>query len=122
MVAPESVRTPKKRVGSVDVIFDGGTGNWSLALLDFDGKERVGIRWNGEDGPSIGNPQSHGQPTWFILPTELGPVVREQAEQLSHAREGGLLSGYREMANDRERETEAHEWSEGLIADAGKEG
>jgi hypothetical protein len=31
--------------------------------------------------------------------------------------EDSLYAGYREMANDRERETKAEEWSEALIGD-----
>ena len=34
------------------------------------------------------------------------------------ARDGELLAGYREMANDQEHEAEALEWCEGLIGDA----
>jgi hypothetical protein len=41
------------------------------------------------------------------------------AEELSNSQEGGLLAGYREMAADQQGEAEAHEWSEGLIGDAG---
>jgi hypothetical protein len=53
-----------------------------------------------------------------VVPDELTSIVREVAEQLSNAQEGGLLAGYREMAADEQRETEAQEWSEGLIGDA----
>jgi hypothetical protein len=88
-------------------------------LLDFDGDECIGIRWNGsQDEPGIGNPQSRARPTWFVVPEELAAVVRERTEQLADSQEGGLLAGYREMANDQEHETEALEWSEGLIGDA----
>jgi hypothetical protein len=88
-------------------------------LLNFDGEERIGIRWNGrEEQPEIGNPQSRGKPTWFVVPRELENLVREEAEHLGNSQEGGLLASYREMAKDREREAEAQEWSEGLIADA----
>ncbi|HEY6342402.1 MAG TPA: hypothetical protein VIY49_12985 [Bryobacteraceae bacterium] len=118
-VDPATVIAPKSVVRSVHVVYDGGSGGSSVALLDWEGQERVGIRWNGEEGqPGIGNPQSHGQPTWFVVPDELGSAVLETAEQLSHSQEGGLLASYREMANDREREAEAREWSEALIGDA----
>ena len=40
------------------------------------------------------------------------------SEQLANSQEGGLLEGYREMANDQEHEAEALEWCEGLIGDA----
>jgi hypothetical protein len=116
--------TPKNRIRSVDVIYNGGPGSWSAALLEFDGEERVGVRWNGDERHrGLGNPQSRAKPTWFVVPQELDHLVREEAEHLSSLQEGGLLAGYREMANDRERELEADEWSEGLIGDAtGQEG
>ena len=118
-VNPETVVSPRNKIRSVDVLYDDGAGSWSVAILDYDGRERLGIRWNGENGESgIGNPQSRARPTWFVLPDELAAVVREQVEQLANSQEGGLLAGYREMANDREREAKAQEWCEGLTADA----
>jgi hypothetical protein len=120
-VDPITVVSPRNRLRSVDILFnsDPGRGGWSVALLDFDGDERIGIRWNGgDDKPGIGNPQSRARPTWFVLPEELAAVVRERTEQLADSQEGGLLAGYREMANDQEHEAEALEWSEGLIGDA----
>jgi hypothetical protein len=37
------------------------------------------LRWNGDSEdqrfPGIGNPQSRGVPTWFILPEEIAEVV-----------------------------------------------
>ncbi len=118
-VNPESVLSPRNRVRSVDVLYNAGPGRWSVALLDFDGGECVGIRWNGsEDESGIGNPQSRARPTWFVVPEELAAVVREQVEQLADSQEGGLLAGYREMASDQEHEAEALEWCEGLIGDA----
>ncbi|MGH9345404.1 MAG: hypothetical protein ACRD19_16780 [Terriglobia bacterium] len=118
-IDPKRVITPKNRLKSVDVLYNAGQGAWSAALLEFDEKERIGIRWNGsDDEPGIGNPQSRGRPTWFVVPDELASLVRERAEQLSNSQEGGLLTGYRNMANDRGREAEAQEWCEGLIEDA----
>jgi hypothetical protein len=120
-VDPTIVISPRNRLRSVDVLFnsDPGRGGWSVALLEFDGHECVGIRWNGsEDEPGIGNPQSRARPTWFVVPEELAGIVRQQAEELADSQEGGLLAGYREMAEDQEHETEALEWSEGLSGDA----
>ena len=39
-----------------------------------------------------------------------------------HVSEGALFDGYRQMAADENRETEASEWSEALIADAAADG
>ena len=116
-VAPETVVSPRSAVRSVDVLYDTGPGphSWSVALLDWKGHEMVGIRWNGDDESSVGNPQSRANPTWFVVPDELANAVRERVEELNNPK---LLDGYRAMASDREREAEAQEWSEGLISDA----
>jgi hypothetical protein len=119
-IDPQTVSSPRNRIGSVDIIYSSGPGGWSVARLEYDGvPDRIGIRWNGsEEQAGMGNPQSRGKPTWFVVPEEFSTLVREQAEQLSISQEGGLLGGYREMAADEQREAEAHEWSEGLIGDA----
>ena len=48
----------------------------------------------------------------------MGSDTEERVEQLMELQKGGLLAGYRAMAEDQEREKEALEWSEALIADA----
>jgi hypothetical protein len=118
-VDPQTVISPRRTVRSVDVLYNGGPGEWSVALLSYwSGEEKVGIRWNGEEGPGMGHPQSRANPTWFVLPGAIADVVRDRAELLNNRQEGGLLDGYRAMALDGEREAEAEEWSEGLISDA----
>lgn len=118
-IDPQTVLSPKNLVRAVDILYNGGPGDWSVARLEYDGEERIGMRWNGrEEKAGIGNPQSRGKPTWFVVPKELSALVREEAERMSNSQEGGLLAGYREMAADRQREAEAQEWSEGLINDA----
>lgn len=117
-IDPKTVFTPRKHIKSVDVLYDGGEDSWSIALLEYDNKERIGIRWNGGSELPVGNPQSRGKPTWFAVPEELAAGLRESAEQFSDSQEGGLLSGYRAMAADNEREAEAQEWCEGIIGDA----
>jgi hypothetical protein len=82
-VHPSLVISPKASIapGSVRVLYDGGewregepwTG-WSVAELEWDGSDAVGIRWNG-GGASMGNPQSRGVPTWFILPDPIAEKV-----------------------------------------------
>jgi hypothetical protein len=99
-------------------LYDGGQGAWSAARLGWCGEEKLGIRWNGDEGSGIGNPQSRGNPTWFVIPDELASVVLDRIEEISNQLEGSILSRYREMAQDEEHETEAREWSEGLIGDA----
>ena len=120
-VEPQTVRAPKASVRSVEVLYDQGPGEWSVARIDWEGSECIGMRWNGGEGPGIGNPQSRGNATWFIVPQPLQQVVLEKAEELSLSGPGGLLEKYKEMANDRDREADAEEWSEGMIGDASAE-
>lgn len=117
---PSTVLSPKDRVKSVEVVYDAGPieGSWSVARLRWDDETAVGIRWNGDSGSSKGLPQARGNPAWFILPRELGSAVLSAAETMGRVRQAALAEGYRQMANDRERETEAEEWTEGLIGDA----
>ena len=117
-VEPATVIAPRTSIRSVDVLYNAGPGGWSVARLEWEGEERLGIRWNGAEGPGVGNPQSRAVPTWFVLPDELTAVVLQAVEELSLGQQGGLLDGYREMARDKEREAEARAWSEGLMSDA----
>jgi hypothetical protein len=98
------------------VLYNTGQAGWSVARVNWEDEDRVGIRWNGaDDTPGVGNPQSRGNATWFIVPRELENAVLAAVEELGEAE---LLRGYREMAGDEAREREAMEWSEGLIGDA----
>jgi hypothetical protein len=119
---PTQVTAPRALVRSVDVLYNTGPGGWSVARLEWEDHEVLGVRWNGEEGPGIGNPQSRGVPTWFVVPDELRASILDRVEELTLQQAGGLLAQYQEMARDEAREAEALEWSEGLIADAsGKE-
>jgi hypothetical protein len=118
-VDPGTVVAPRSRLTSVEVLYNSGPGGWSLARLQFDGEECLGIRWNGaEHEPGIGNPQSRGRPTWFVVPDQLAGVIRDEVEKFVDSRHAELLGAYREMAADREREAEAQEWCEGLVGNA----
>lgn len=116
---PDTVVAPQNRLASVEVLYNSGPDGGSLARLEFDGEECLGMRWNGsEEEPGIGNPQSGGRPTWFVLPKELADIIRAEVEKLANSRYAELLAGYREMAEDRSREAEARDWCEGLCGDA----
>lgn len=41
-----------------------------MAIGRWDGEPVLAMRWNGTDDNAIGNPQSRGLPTWFIVPSE----------------------------------------------------
>jgi hypothetical protein len=122
-VEPTTVLAPKESVRSVDVLYSTGDGGWSVARVEWEGEWRTGIRWNGaEGGRGLGHPQARGHATWFILPEELDEVVLGKIEEMSFSGPGGLVEGYRQMAQDQDREREAQEWSEGLIGDASSQG
>ncbi len=77
---PNTVLTPKGRIENLKVIFDGGENSWSLASMEWDGTAVLGMRWNGgmsNGNPTVGNPQSRGKPTWFVVPNEVGNVVKQ---------------------------------------------
>lgn len=124
-IDPKTVLSPKDSVSNVEVIFNTGpmAYSWSVAKLLWEGEQAVGIRWNGEEGKKEGkgNPQSRGNPTWFIVPAELAGRVLEAAENLAQQSSQSLAAAYREMAKDQERESEAEEWCEGLIGNAAQE-
>jgi len=122
-IDPSIVVAPRVSIRSVDVLYNTGPGGWSVASVVWENAPRIGIRWNGAPaGPGVGNPQSRGNATWFIVPEELEQVVKDKVEELNIAGPGGLVEKYTEMAKDEEREREAEEWSEGLIGDATAKG
>lgn len=47
----------------------------------WEGEPRIGMRWNGGKDNPIGNPQSRGIPTWFMLP--VGKYTEAIIESLS---------------------------------------
>lgn len=79
--SPETVISPKGSVSNVRVLLNTGEGGWALAALQWENREALGIRWNGHPENPIGNPQSRGIPTWFIVPDEVDAVLRERFGQ-----------------------------------------
>ena len=75
-VPPHEVVSPKDRWKLTKTLRDGGPGEWSAADGLWDGQPRVALRWNGWPGEEKGNPASHGHPTWFMVPPELGEEIR----------------------------------------------
>jgi hypothetical protein len=79
-IDPRLVTSPKGRVERLDVIYDGGEGDYAVATMLWDGEPATGVRWNGGDRgekfQGLGNPQSRGIPTWFILPDPIAELVR----------------------------------------------
>jgi len=96
MVDPERVLSPKSRLrGPIKVIKrdkfkeEGSEEelHYSIAQFVWDSREVTGIRWDGDpDRPDdVGNPQSRGLPTWFVLPKPVAAVL------LKHGRLEGSM-------------------------------
>jgi hypothetical protein len=83
---PDEVVAPKSRWELKKVICNTGQGGWAAAEGIWDDEPALGIRWNGDDDSGAhGSPQSHGNPTWFIVPPELVETVRDLAHKLDDA-------------------------------------
>jgi hypothetical protein len=118
-IVPEEVLSPRKRVGGIiEVIHDPGENGMSVARIIWDEEPVVAIRWNGNSEQPLGNPMSRRQPTWFVVGAYAAASVEQAAREAAERSPNSLVSKYREMASDSDREREAEEWSEGLISDA----
>lgn len=62
------VISPKAHWGLISILDDQGAGETAIALGKWDQHPVLAMRWNGQPDNPIGNPQSRGLPTWFILP------------------------------------------------------
>ena len=69
-IKPKDVHAPKRHWQLFHVLFDGGPHEASLAIGRWDGKPVLAMRWNGNDDNPLGNPQSRGFPTWFVVPEQ----------------------------------------------------
>ena len=72
---PQEVRSPREHWSLIAVLRDGGPGQDSLAIGDWNGQRRLAIRWNGKGDRPAGNPQSRGIATWFMLPSQYNEKV-----------------------------------------------
>jgi len=91
---PKDVISPQRCVNSVTPLYDGGIDeSFSLAIVNWQGKDCIGIRWNLTHGEwdderkkngsviCVGEPNSRGYPTWFILPDEfLSQIVNKESD------------------------------------------
>jgi len=69
-VKPSDVHAPKRFWSLVQVLFDGGAGDSSLAIGRWENEPVLAMRWNGTGDNPLGNPQSRGLPTWFMVPEQ----------------------------------------------------
>lgn len=87
---PQDALSPRNRIatGSLNVVYTAPDGSWSLAEMLWDGDPAIGLRWNGDinDPNDKGNPRSHSQGTWFILPDVIGSPLAALAKGLQNDR------------------------------------
>jgi hypothetical protein len=75
-IKPTDVHAPKRHWSLIHVLFDGGEATAanlsasSLAIGRWDNKPVLAMRWNGNEENPLGNPQSRGLPTWFVVPEQ----------------------------------------------------
>ncbi|EJB8536996.1 hypothetical protein [Acinetobacter baumannii] len=86
---PSDVRTPKKNVKGVHVLYDGAKDSFAIAVLKWADNatgqvtEKLALRWNGSDESPKGFPTAKGHPSWFIVPDKLVEILRAKAEELN---------------------------------------
>ncbi len=88
-VKPSDVHAPKRFWSLIHVIFDGGPGGSSLAIGRWENNPVLAMRWNGTDETPLGNPQSRGLATWFIIPEQHWRQILE-TEQYAAIKEDTL--------------------------------
>ena len=84
-IDPKKVDSPRANWKLIEVLRNGengnGDGDAALAIGEWDdgeGLNRVlAVRWNGQssDDRGVGNPQSRGLPTWFIVPYWMNEAI-----------------------------------------------
>lgn len=80
-IVPTEVMSPKRQWTLVSVLWDRGEGEAAVALGRWEGEPVIGMRWNGTDENPIGNPQSRGLPTWFVVPREFQDAVLDRLKE-----------------------------------------
>jgi hypothetical protein len=103
-IHPEDVSSPKERWETISIIYDEGVGEIAVAIGQWDNSQVIAIRWNGQDEEKkeIGNPQSSGHATWFILPDEFGiaivkEIILKKAAGNKFIKESGLSEAVKWM-------------------------
>lgn len=78
---PETVSAPKQHWNLIAVLDDNvsdgrpNSSSCALAVGRWDGQAVLAIRWNGKTDEDLGNPQSRGLPTWFIVPSQYNEAL-----------------------------------------------
>ena len=72
---PSDVISPKQHWNLIAVLDEGKADNCALALGRWDGQLVLAMRWNGNENNPVGNPQSRGLPTWFVVPQKYNEAL-----------------------------------------------
>ena len=67
-IEPKDVNSPRRHWTLLMVLDPGDEQDVALCVGRWDGTPCLGMRWNGSGDSPLGNPQSRGIPTWFIIP------------------------------------------------------
>lgn len=89
----EAKKVTPNNFPSMEVLFDGGNDNFSLAVGQYNGDECIAIRWNGKTQNSFGipimgsydDPNKKPTPIWFIVPNELKSCILRNIISLPNA-------------------------------------
>jgi len=81
-ITPDKVISPRRNWRLIRVLEDGAQydsekQHVAIAIGTWDNDPVLAMRWNGRKGHPIGNPQSRGLPTWFVIPKRLHTAVIE---------------------------------------------
>lgn len=80
-IEPHNVISPKRRWILVAVLDQGSEEDSALAIGRWDNEPALAMRWNGSNDNPIGNPQSRGLPTWFVVPEKYREwIIRDLPE------------------------------------------
>lgn len=70
-IPAEKVLSPRRHWSLISILLDPKKPSTCvLALGKWENEARLAMRWNGDKDSPIGNPQSRGLPTWFIVGPE----------------------------------------------------
>ena len=67
IIPPSSVTSPRLHWSLITVL-EADRDGVALAIGRWDNDPCLAMRWNGSAHNPIGNPQSRGLPTWYIIP------------------------------------------------------
>jgi hypothetical protein len=97
-IKPDNVTSPKDSWALNCIIYDEGEGKIAVAYGVWDKERVIAMRWNGKNDlhKELGNPQSSGNATWFILPREIGitivkDILIKQVAGNTSVRKDGLI-------------------------------